>query len=346
MPTIRKRGTRYQAQVRLKENGVIVFSESASFDTEREARRWGSALEAQVTRDGAADYLARSTTLAQLAEKWLAQHERTKAPSRDIQHSYKAVVCAPFATRPLSNLKAQDLLAWGNALSATLAPSTVLHHFMVIRSMYSMGESLLGFSPDPTPLNAAMQTLKRTRILAKSRSRERRVSDDELVQLVLHFAGQATRIIPMGDFVQLAVALPRRREELLTMRWDDYTGGTLRLRDTKHPTTPRDEVIPVPVAAQAIIERQPRFDSEPRILPYKPESVSAAFQRAARDTALVNVRLHDLRHEGISRLFEAGLGIQEVALISGHVSWNALRRYTHIKPADVLEKLSAHRQRP
>lgn len=54
-----------------------------------------------------------------------------------------------------------------------------------------------------------------------------------------------------------------------------------------------------------------------------------------------DLRLHDLRHEGISRLFEAGLQIQEVALISGHVSWAALKRYTHIKPLDVLEKLNA-----
>jgi len=42
--------------------------------------------------------------------------------------------------------------------------------------------------------------------------------------------------------------------------------------------------------------------------------VSAAFQRAVRAVGLADIRLHDLRHEGISRLFDAGLGIQDVAL--------------------------------
>ena len=35
----------------------------------------------------------------------------------------------------------------------------------------------------------------------------------------------------------------------------------------------------------------------------------------------------------------AGLQIQEAALITGHQSWNMLRRYTHLKPENVLEKL-------
>jgi site-specific recombinase XerD len=39
---------------------------------------------------------------------------------------------------------------------------------------------------------------------------------------------------------------------------------------------------------------------------------------------------HDLRHEGISRLFERGWQIQQVAIISGHKTWKTLQRYTHV----------------
>ena len=55
------------------------------------------------------------------------------------------------------------------------------------------------------------------------------------------------------------------------------------------------------------------------------------------------ITLHDLRLEGISRLFEAGLTIPEVSLISGHTSWESLKRYTHIQPKHVLEKLAKPR---
>lgn len=31
--------------------------------------------------------------------------------------------------------------------------------------------------------------------------------------------------------------------------------------------------------------------------------------------------------------------LAQEALITGHLSWNMLRRYTHLKPENVLEKL-------
>lgn len=80
-----------------------------------------------------------------------------------------------------------------------------------------------------------------------------------------------------------------------------------------------------------------------RIFPYRGASVSATFQRAAKFLELDDITLHDLRHEGISRLFEAGLSIPEVSLISGHTSWESLKRYTHIQPKHVLEKLAKPR---
>ena len=40
-----------------------------------------------------------------------------------------------------------------------------------------------------------------------------------------------------------------------------------------------------------------------------------------------------------SRLFEAGLDMPRVAMISGHLSWATLRRYTHLKPSDVVKKM-------
>jgi len=44
---------------------------------------------------------------------------------------------------------------------------------------------------------------------------------------------------------------------------------------------------------------------------------------------------HDLRHEGTSRLFEAGFSIQQVATVTGHKDWRMLRRYTNLKPENL-----------
>lgn len=344
MPTIRKRGNKWQAQVRIKKEGVVVFNTSASFDTEREAKRWAHATEDRISKEGVEAHYTQSTMVREVVSAWFDYKEKTGRTSRGVQHSTKALLVAPFAKKPVGLLTAQDLTAWAMELKKRLDPATVLHHFMVLRSAAVHSESLMGFKMTLAPIEAAMDTLKRTRVIAKSKTRDQRVTDDDLKLIVTHFLSQERRIIPMHDFVMLAVLLPRRREELLTMRWDDFDGKTIKLRDTKNPTKHRDEVVPVPPLAKEIIDRQPRFEGEERILPYKPESVSAAFQRAVRSVNLAHIRLHDLRHEGISRLFEQGLGIQEVSLISGHTSWSALKRYTHLKPLDVLEKLNARSQ--
>jgi integrase len=54
---------------------------------------------------------------------------------------------------------------------------------------------------------------------------------------------------------------------------------------------------------------------------------------------LADLHFHDLRHEAVSRLVEAGLSDQEVASISGHKSMQMLRRYTHLRAEDLVRKL-------
>jgi integrase len=43
------------------------------------------------------------------------------------------------------------------------------------------------------------------------------------------------------------------------------------------------------------------------------------------------LHFHDLRHEGISRLFESDWNFPQVASVSGHKDWKMLERYTHLR---------------
>lgn len=339
MPTIRKRGDRWNAQVRIRRNGEIVFQESATFGTKKQADTWARALEAKVESVGHTEYTQGSTAVRDILLAWEKSYFKVKTMSRGYQHSLKALHTAPFASTALKSLSAKQIVDWAKTL--TVAPATVLHHLMVLRSAMTQTRVLINVEPRMQPLDEALDHLKRLRLTAKSQRRDRRVSDTELDAIVADLTAMSL-MVPTNTYVRLAVALPRRREEICEMLWSDYDGTTLKLRDTKSPNGERTEVIPVPPAAKAIIDTLDKFDA--RIFPYKPESVSAAFQRCVRRIGLEDIRLHDLRHEGISRLFEQGLSIPEVALISGHLSWNTLRRYTHLKPQDVVEKLNARIQ--
>jgi integrase len=53
--------------------------------------------------------------------------------------------------------------------------------------------------------------------------------------------------------------------------------------------------------------------------------------RACQLLDIVDLHFHDLRHDGVSRLFEIGRNIPQVAAASGHRSRASLKRYTHLR---------------
>jgi integrase len=83
-----------------------------------------------------------------------------------------------------------------------------------------------------------------------------------------------------------------------------------------------------------IIEEQGRLSNirESPTFTYNGRSVGTAFRRQCQDLEIEDLHFHDLRHEGTSRLFEAGFTIEQVALVTGRKDWKMLRRYTHLKP--------------
>nr|WP_282570501.1 tyrosine-type recombinase/integrase [Vibrio cyclitrophicus] len=69
------------------------------------------------------------------------------------------------------------------------------------------------------------------------------------------------------------------------------------------------------------------------IFPYNSRSVSAGFQRVRNELGIEDLKYHDLRREGASRLFEKGYSIEEVAQVTGHRNSNILWQvYTQLFP--------------
>jgi len=61
-----------------------------------------------------------------------------------------------------------------------------------------------------------------------------------------------------------------------------------------------------------------------------------------RRAGIEDLRFHDLRHEAVSRFFEMGLNVPEVALISGHKDYRMLARYTHMTAEKLCKKLNTN----
>jgi integrase len=100
-----------------------------------------------------------------------------------------------------------------------------------------------------------------------------------------------------------------------------------------HPRT-------IPLTPKAVEILASLEEKDERVFPVTPNAVRLAWERLRKRAGLQDLRLHDLRHEAVSRFFEYGLTVPEVALISGHRDPRMLSRYTHLRPEKVTEKLA------
>ena len=156
----------------------------------------------------------------------------------------------------------------------------------------------------------------------------------------------------MARIVKFAIATAMRQSEICSIEWSDIDERkrTVLVRDRKDPRNKdgNDQRVPlVDLAgydAWALLAEQRAFrPTKGRVFPYNPRSIGTAFRRACQELEIEDLHFHDLRHEGTSRLFEAGLQIEQVALVTGHKDWKMLKRYTHLS-ADMIVNFARGRR--
>ena len=169
-----------------------------------------------------------------------------------------------------------------------------------------------------------------------STARTRRLIGDEKERLLTTASSQRNiYIVPILEF---AIETGMRRSEILNLRWIDIdlNGGFVFLFDTKNG---EDRRVPLTKTARDVLSRLPRQDE--RVLPISANCVRLVWERNRNKAGILDLRFHDLRHEAVSRFFEMGMSVREVALISGHKDVRQFFRYTHLNPTNVFKKYEA-----
>ncbi len=142
---------------------------------------------------------------------------------------------------------------------------------------------------------------------------------------------------------QIALETAMRQGEILSLRWEhvDLHMGVAHLPLTKNGTA-RD--VPLSWKARQVLKEFAGPVSGP-VFSYTSNGFKSAWRTLLSETGIDDLHFHDLRHEAISRLFELGtLNVMEVAAISGHKSMNMLKRYTHLRATQLVNKLDARRR--
>ena len=129
-----------------------------------------------------------------------------------------------------------------------------------------------------------------------------------------------------------------RRNEILTLRWEevDLAAGELRLRDSK--TGPR--VVPLPAAAVSVLAAVPRVPGNPWVIPgAKPgghlSNLNDHWLCIRARAGLEGVRIHDLRHTLASHAVMNGVPVPVVSRLLGHSDVRMTLRYAHLADKDI-----------
>ncbi len=114
--------------------------------------------------------------------------------------------------------------------------------------------------------------------------------------------------IPMQKIVAFAIFSTRRQEEITLLRWDDLDGDRILVRDMKHPGDKKGNNVYCELPPEGTRDYQ--FNAargrRARYFPIRLMQSVPHSPARVKFLGIEDLRFHDLRHEGISRLFEIG----------------------------------------
>lgn len=321
----------YTAQIRLKQDKKIVHQEAKTFDRKPAASAWLKKRETELAQPGALDKPA-DPTLADVIDAYNRDTRREHGKTKT--QVLNAIKASSLGSLKCSEIGSPQIIEFCQSLE--VQPQTVGNYMAHLASVFAVARPAWGYPLDKQAIEDARTVAWRMGLVSRSKKRDRRPTLDELGQLLDYFQiSKSKRVdaIPMVDIVLFAIFSTRRLEEITRVTWEDLDAkhSEMMVRDMKHPGEKigNDVRVEVPERALAVIQRQ-KTKTGP-IFPFNGESISTNFTRACKVLGIEDLHFHDLRHEGVSHLFELGRNIPQVALVSGHRSWVSLKRYAHIR---------------
>jgi len=320
MAYYRKRGSKWNVQVRRIGQKTI----SKTFSLKVDAIKWATEIETRLEKHTYTDYtLATKVKLSVLLIRY--KEEVVPGLKGKAQDSSRLnIINKNIGNLFLSELTPLLLAEYrGNRLKQ-LSPQSVKHELSMVSRVLKIATTEWGYL-----LPNGIPTVKHPTL---PKGRTRRLTKDEEIALLQVADPYLCHII------KLLQATAMRIGELAKLRKEDvdFTKSLAILRDTKNGES---RTIPLSKVAAVALQELINVSATDRVLKFTPSCISHRFNRACKQAKIEGMVLHSLRHEAVSRLFEKGLNMMEVATISGHKDFSMLKRYTHINPETLVARI-------
>ena len=291
---------------------------------------------------------ARAATVADIARRYLRSHVAVNCKPKTME-LYRTVIdnhiVPALGERPIGAVRRGDVAALHHSLHdrPAVANSTLQVLSQLFRKAQQWGCAPEGRNP--------CRAVRKYRL----RLRNRHLSRDEYRRL-----GQAIRdgeadgsvSAPAGAALRLLILTGCRRDEILTLRWDDVDrhARELRLRDSKSGPC----MVAMTPAVEAVLDGIRRVRGNPWVIAgatpgSRLKTLKTTWRRVKRRAGLNDLRLHDLRHSYATRALALGESLTMIGKLLNHAQMQSTARYAHVMAdaeraaaARVGDRIAAH----
>jgi len=325
MATITKRLSKWKVQIRKKGYRPI----TKTFLKNVNAIKWAKETETLMDKKMFEDYSdAENYTLGDLIKKYRDLKTPTKKGKKEETYKLNLLLRYEVAKINCLELKKHHIYKFKEQISEGRKAETINKYIHYIYTVWEYAKEHLEIGLPPTnPCRSIKKDTVKDTI-------ERTLSDQEYSDLLQHAKRSNLKIL--SDMIEFGYITAMRFGEITKLKFSDIDTDTriAVLRDTKNGN---DRKIPLSNRAIEIAERN-RFGD--LLFDIQRDKFKHYFSQCCLRARVFDFRFHDLRACAITNMFDNGWSIPQVALVSGHKTWSELKRYTRIRPTQLVEQIN------
>jgi len=330
MATFEHRGTQWRARITRKNFPI----QRKTFPTKTLAKAWARRIEHQMDSGAWIDTReSEFVFIDNIVDKLIYSFTRHGLEVAVPKMSQLTQLKEHFKQFSIHDLSVDDVLDFATMRRETVGASTLQQQLYYLRQAVNNSR----IQTKENVIQQAIDELKLKKLIMGSKRRERRLEEGEY-ELLMSGAASQKKSSYMPLAIDLAIETAMRLGELHALEKSkiDFNKQTVRVmrKDKDAPGGKTEHVIPLfNSAIEALLRAQKYHDGRDRVFHVRSaKSFSFAFSKLTAYCGIVDLHFHDLRHEGISRMFEVRkMPIEEVRFMSGHKSFEELSRYTNLR---------------
>ena len=283
-----------------------------------------------------------------MARRYLRSHVAVNCKPKTME-LYRTVIdnhiVPALGDRPIGAVRRSDAVTLHNSLHDR--PAVANSTLQVLSQLYRKAQQW-GLAPEgANPCRAVRKYRLRLRNRHLTRDEYRRLGqalrDGEADGSVSAHAAAALRLLILTGC---------RRDEILTLRWDDVDrhARELRLRDSKSGPC----MVAMTPAVEAVLDGIRRTPGNPWVIVGEAPggrlmTLKSTWRRVKLRAGLKDVRLHDLRHSYATRALALGQSLTMIGKLLNHAQMQSTARYAHVlidaekaAAARVGDRIAAH----